>query len=194
MKLGKTSLLILILGIFIIAFGSLGIARSQQVDQQSQLEDELSVAEKRLSNLQLKELHLQGQELEEEINQARTQLQAAKDVFSQSIESIDVTDSLFDIAEACDVVINEINSSAITKGALGDITLPVIKLTLNVEGDVPNLISFVTKLNNDFVTGVAESAEIGIPGTSDNETQGEPEEAAKPSAVVRLIIYNYQDD
>ena len=194
MKLGKTSLLILILGIFIIAFGSLGIARSQQVDQQSQLEDELSVAEKRLSNLQLKELHLQGQELEEEINQARTQLQAAKDVFSQSIESIDVTDSLFDIAEDCDVVINEINSSAITKGALGDITLPLVKLTLNVEGDVPNLISFVTKLNNDFITGVAESAEIGIPGTSDNETQGEPEEAAKPTAIVRLIIYNYQDD
>ena len=211
MKLGKTSWLILTLGIFIIAFGSLGVARSQQVEEQSQLEDELTVAEKRLSNLQLKEFHSQKNELEQQLDQALSQLEDAKDVLHQSIESIVVTDALFEIASACDVVIIQVNSSAISQEKLPGMTSSVTRLNITVEGDVLSLISFITKLNNDFTTGVVESAGIstqrlvqeeiqGEAGEEETEgetgesTEGETGEATTPNANIQLLVYTYGGD
>ena len=81
MKLGKTSWLILILGIFIIAFGSLGVTRAQQVKEQSEAEDNLAVAEKRLSNLQLRDLQNDKLNLEQQLEQAEYQLNQAQESF-----------------------------------------------------------------------------------------------------------------
>ena len=209
MKLGKTSLLIIVLGIFIIAFGSLGLARSQQVEEKSQLEDEITVAEKRLSNLQLKQLYSQNEELEEQLNDALSHLEVAKDSLRQTIESTDVTDSLFQIATASGVEITAINSSDIGEGELEDIACSVTRLTIMVTGDVPNLISYVTKLNTDFTTGLVTSAGISIQGEAQEEMEGEAEEeeegeeegtgeeegseeSDEATANIQLIIYSYE--
>ena len=203
MKLGKTSWLIIVLGFFIIAFGSLGLARSQQVEEKSQLVDEITVAEKRLSNLQLKELYSQKEELEEQLNDTLSHLEVAKDALRQTIESADVTDSLFQIATASGVEITDISSLGIGEGELEDIACSVIKLTIMVTGDVPNLISYVTKLNTDFTTGLVTSAEISVLGEAQEEMEGEAEEeeegeeeeseeADKPTANIQLIIYSYE--
>ncbi len=200
MKLGKTSWLILTLGIIIVAFVSLGIARSQQIQEQKQLDEKLSVAELRLDQLQLKQLYAQKNELEGRLSETTIQLEAAKNALRQSIESIEVTDSLFEIAEACGVEIAEISSSELGSDTLGEITCSVIRLTLSVEGDVPNLILFIIKLNNGFTTGVVRSVEINIQEEADEEadeeTEGEQfeEEIKKPSANIRLVIYTYQGD
>ena len=210
MKLGKTSWLILIAGVVIVAFASLGVARSRQASEHEQLNEELTVAEMRLTNVQLTELQDRKGELEAQLDEATAQRKAAEDNLSQSNESIDVTDFLFVIAQACGVVINDIHSSDLSSDKLADVNCSVIRLSINVEGEVSSLISFVTKLNDDFTTGVVDSVDISIPGITEEEVEGETEEEANgvetenstepepepepgiPSASIRLSVYSYQ--
>ena len=216
MKLSKTSWIIITIGIVVVAFGSLGLARHQQVLEQTQLRDELSVTTTRLQKTQIKPLQSQHSELQEQFDQALSQLETAKDELRQPIESIGVTDSIFDIAEACDIEITRINSSTLGSDKLEGISYAVIRLTITVEGDVPDFISFVTKLNNDFGTGIASSVQMGITGASEEmegETEGEgegeaeeepeevaeeePEEVAeeepdRSTGTIRMVIYTYE--
>ena len=74
MKLGRASWIILTVGIIIVAFGSLGIARFQQSKEQEQLQEELSVAELRLEKFQLKQLRSQKEEFEERLDKAISRL------------------------------------------------------------------------------------------------------------------------
>ena len=182
MKLSKTSSLILTIGIFFIAFVGLGIAHSRQASEQNQLGEELYVAEQGLSKLPLQKLRSQKNDLEERLNRTLLQLEAAKNELSQPIKSIDITDSLFEIAGDCRVEISDVNSSVITSDKLEGINGPVIQLLINFEGDLTDIISFITRLNNDFATGVVKSAEIKLPET----TAGD-----KPSANIRLVLYTY---
>jgi hypothetical protein len=206
-KLGKTSWLILILGVFIIAFGSLGITRAQQVEEQNELEDTLSVAEKRLANLQLRDLQTEKLNLEQQLAQAELQLEQSREALRHPITSIDVTDALFKVAGDCEVKITEISSSGVGTEALENINCSVIKLNIGVEGEVLKLIDFVTQLNTDFPTGLVKSADISTQAleadtvaeglASDNETLIEEEEESaeegNPTARIQMIIYSYQD-
>lgn len=206
MKLSKTSWIIITVGIIIIAFGGLGIARHQQVLEQTQLRDELSVTAARLQKIQIKPLQSQHSELQEQLDQALSQLETAKDELRQPIESIDVTDAIFEIAEACDMEITRFSSSALSDDKLDGISYSVIKLTITVEGDVPNFISFVIKLNNDFGTGIANSVQMGIEDApeeveeeAEEETEEEEEEEEqteeepdRSSGTIQMVIYTYQ--
>ena len=212
MKLGKTSWLILGIGIFVISFAGLGVIRSQQLDKQVRLGQELSLVEMRLDKFQLEQLHSQQNELEEQISQSISQLEAARAALRQPIESIEVTDVLFEIAESCGVEITGVTSPGIASEELEGISCPVIRLNIEVEGDVPNLLSFVIKLNDDFATGVVESVGIGVQGSVEEEIEGEQigeeteeeqaeeeigaegieGEAEKSSADIKLIVYSYQ--
>jgi hypothetical protein len=106
-------------------------------------------------------------------------------MLSQPNGSIVTSGILFDIAEAYGVEVTEISSSGPTNGELEGIACSVLPLTARVEGDVPALINFITRLNSDLTTGVVKSAEISIPETTDEE---------ESSANIQLVIYNYQGD
>ena len=184
MKLGKTSWIMLTIGVFAVAFVSLGVARSQQVSERNELGEQLSVAEARLDKVQLKELYARNEEFKEQLNQAVSQLEAAEDDLRQSIESIEVTDSVFEIAEACGVEITSLSSPGVSTDELEDLACGVIQLSIVVEGEASSLIDFIIKLNGDFTTGVVKSANISIPGTVDEGSS---------SANIKLVIYSYQD-
>lgn len=185
MKFSKTSWLILTVGIPIIAFTSLGIARSQQIHEQNQLIEELSVAELRLNKFQLAELSSQHEELEKQLSETISQLETAKAMLSQPTESIAASDALLDIAETCGVKVTEVGSSGSVGGDLEGLICSVLPLTVKVEGDTFSLISFITKLNSDFMTGVVKSVNISIPQTTGEE---------RPSANIQMVIYTYQGD
>ena len=185
MKLSKKSGLILIVGIAIAIFAGLWLARGQQVDEQEQLHEELSIVAMRLNGLQGEEISSQQGELEKQLSQTISQLETAKAVLSQSTESIDVSGALFDIAEATGVEITEISSSGLSSDSLEGITCSVLPLTITVEGDVADIISFVGSLNHDFTTGIVKSVEISIPEMTSEETV---------SANIQLHIYTFQGD
>ena len=163
MKISKTSWLILSIGIFLVVLAGLGLTRSQQLQAQSQLDEELDVAEMRLSKLGVEELRLKQEELQRQLDERIAELAEAKDKMRQTVESIDVTDEFFEIARSCEVVIMSISSSSIRDDKLEDITCSAITIDATAEGEVPNLINFVIKLNNDFTTGIVKSAQITIP-------------------------------
>jgi len=200
LKLGKTSWLVLSLGIFIIVFSSLGLARFQQVGDKTQIQDELIIAGNRLNNLQLKELYSQQEEMEEQVKQGEAQAEMAKAILRHPIVSIEVTDVIFQIAAANNVEIASIGSSDIDKGTLEDITCDRIRLNISVNGEVEDIIDFVTSLNEDYATGLADSAVIKVTGTLESlgEAGGAPtgnvtaEADGQSLGNVNLTIYSYQ--
>ncbi len=68
---------------------------------------------------------------------------------------------------------------------LEGIPCSVLTFNIGVEGYVPSLISFVNRVNSDFVTGMVESVNIHV---SDNTTE------QRSTAKIKLIIYSYQGD
>ncbi len=206
MKLSKTSWSLLTIGIFMILFTSLGVAYAQQGQEQSRLNPELSLAQllltKQLAKFPPEKFSSQQRELESRLAKAESQLETAKTTLSQLIESIEVTDTLFEAGDTCRVEIIEISSAGLTNKELGDITCSVLSLVVKVEGDVPNLTNFVVELSRRFPTGVAQSVQINVPEVieEEEETGGEletesgEEELEKPSANIQLVIYFYQGD
>jgi len=183
LKLSKTSWLIIIIGVFVIVLIGLGIVRSQQVHQQNELNEQLALTRSKIQLIQLEQFsHRQG-ELELQLSETDSQSESAKKILSQPVRSVTISDFLFDIAEANSVNITEINSSGLASEELAGVTCSVLPFTAKVEGELTNLVSYITKLNNDLTTGFVKSVEISVPETSSKN---------KPSANIQLVIYTYQ--
>ena len=190
MKLSKTTWIFLVIGIFIILAAGLGMAYSQQHQEQSRLNEELALAQLRLNKYPPQQVSSQKEELESQLAKAESQLKAARASLYQSPESIEASDALFDLAQLCNVEVTEISSPGLTTEALDGVTLSVLPLTVTVEGDVLNLIDFIYRWTEEYSTGMVKSAEIGVPRTTEEEeTVG-----CKPSAIINLLIYSYEGD
>lgn len=184
MKLSRTSWVLLIGGILLIIFASLGFAGVRQLRQQEKLSDDLSVAEQRVAKLQLEQLTNQQEQLKSQLDQANAEFKAAEARLRQPNESINVTDSIFQIAESCRVTIESLSSPGMTTGSVAKINCLVMSLNITATGDVLDLISFIARLNTDFKTGVVKSAEISVPEASNEEDA--------PSALINLSVYSYE--
>jgi hypothetical protein len=183
LKLSKTSWLIIIIGFFIIVLIGLGIVRSQQVHEQNELNEQLALTRSKMQLIQLEQLsHRQG-ELERQLSETDSKSESAKKILSQPVRSVTISDFLFDIAEANSVNITEINSSGLASEELAGVTCSVLPFTAKVEGELTNLVSYITKLNSNLATGFVKSVEINVPETSSTK---------KPSANIQLVIYTYQ--
>ncbi|MFH1169532.1 MAG: hypothetical protein V1691_02440 [Chloroflexota bacterium] len=194
MKLSKTSWIILVIGVIVVAFGSLGIAYSQMTKEQTQLQNDLDVAEKRLANLQLKDLTAQRDDLTVQVSHAASQGEAARNALRYSIESIDVTDSLFFIAHSSGVAITDMSSTGPRSDEVGGVEGFVLPLSVRAAGDVSDLINFVINLNSDFTTGIVKSAQITLPSVSDNATSDNTTAEALSIADIHLIVFTYRGD
>jgi|GEM_PF-584737 len=214
LKLSKKAWLLLTSGIFIILAAGLGMAYSQQGDEQGRLNEELALARLRLENYPAQQLELTSQQkkLESRLAMARSQLKNTRAGLSRSTESIEASGGLFEIAGDCHVEVTEISSPGPTTRELEGVTLAVLPLTVTVEGEVLDLIDFVSRWTGDYATGVVESVEISVPlppGEEEEEEEGEVEETEEtegaeeeeavikeqePSAVINLLIYSYEGD
>ncbi len=206
MKISKKTWLVIVIGIFVVVGIGLNMVRSQQVQQQDELNAEFALTQLNLSRLQLEQLSSRQAELESQLSQATSQSEAVKAMFSQPIGSVAATTILFDIAKAHGVEVTEMTSSGLASDSLEGVTYSVISLAAKVEGDVPNLVSFVTKLNSYFTTGVVKSITITIPETTsgdnvtaleitsgDNVTALETTTGERASADIQLVVYTYQE-
>ena len=185
MKLNKKIWVIIAVGIIVIALAGLGIARFQQIDEQKQLEEQLAQIQTLLKGIQLEQLSSQQAELEEQLNQITSQFEESRDILSQSSGSIAVSSILFDIAEAQGLEVTEVSSPGLTSENFSGTTYSVITLGATTEGEVSNLVEFVTELNNHLVTGVVRSIKIIIPESDDGN---------KASVNIQLVVYFYRGD
>ncbi len=185
MKLSKKTLLVIAIGIFVITLIVLGMARSRQVQQQNQMNEELALAQSKLMGGQTERLSSRQAELERQLSQTESQFEAVKAIFSRSVGSFAATSILFDSAKACGVEVTNMTSPGSATESLEGATCSVILLTAKVEGDVPNLVSFIVRLNSNFATGVVKSVTITIPEANSGE---------KASADIQLTVYSHQGD
>lgn len=190
MKLGKPSYLLVILGVVAAIFAVLWVMRSQQAPEQERLYEELSVAVVRLDNFNSDDLLSMQSELEQQISQTLSQLETARATGAQSVESISLSGTLFDIAEGAGVEVTAISSAQQSDSNWQGIPCLLLQLTVTVEGDVPNILSFIGGLDRTLTTAVIRSAVITIPETTDGEDSSA--EIQRPSANIQLGIYSYQ--
>ncbi len=182
-KFSKTGWLILATGIFIVVLAGLGIARSQQLQEQGKIKDELDISQKTLSNLQITDLTKQLAELKQKADEGQVQLNDAKQKLDQTVVSVEVTDEFFSIAKYCSVRVMSISTTPIIPNAYEGIGLSTTSVTAVAEGTLPDLINFVISINNDFTTGLVQSTQINIPLPDSGDT---------PSASVQVIVYSYE--
>lgn len=190
MKLGKTSWMILLAGIFVVVIGSLGLARYQQLGAQQQLSEEFSIANARVINLQFDHLREQEADLKVQLKESQDRVGVAKDrLRNDKVQSIQITDDFFDIADACGVEVVSLSTTALSGEELGTVVCQSVPFSGRVEGSLADIVRFVHKLNSDYTTGVVKNASISIINDDDSLSTNTNDPA---SGEVRLIAYTYE--
>jgi len=202
MKLSKTALIFLAIGVFAILAAGLGMAYSQQDREQTRLNEELALAQLRLKKYPAQQLSSEKQKLESQMAKTESEIKTAEDSLDKSIESIEASAALYQLALDCHVEVTEINSTGVTTEAVEGVALSVLPLTVRVEGDVPNLIDFIHKWTKVYPTGMVKSLEMDVPKKVEEELivtqkgeviqvkeEEEKTKEEKPSVVINLIIY-----
>jgi hypothetical protein len=182
-KLTKTGWLILAAGVFVVVLASLGVTRAQQLNQKSKLDADLSNSTQVLEKLQDTDLRQQLDDLQQKVEEGEVLRDEAAQRLNETVVSVDVSDELFTIANYCGVTVMNLVTTPIRQGQLEGIGLDSTTMNIHVDGDLPNLVNFITSLNNDYTTGIVKSYQISVPMSSGN---------ASPSANIQIIIYSYE--
>lgn len=185
MKLSKIMLLVIAAGAFIIIAAALGVMAFGRVSEQDKLNEELTLAQSNLERVLQGTLSSQQKELEGQLSQATLQFEAVKAMLSQAVGNVAASSILFDIAKGHGLEVTELASPGLSSDSLEEITCSVMSLSATVEGEIPDLVSFITTLNTYFTTGVIKSVTITIPEDTSED---------KASADIQLVVYTYQGD
>jgi hypothetical protein len=183
-KLTKTGWLILAAGVFVVALASLGVTRTQQLKEKSKLDQELESSTQILEKLQTSDLRQQLDDLQQKVEETEILKDEAAQSLNETVVSVDISDELFTIADYCGVTVMNLVTSPINQSKYANINLNSTTMNIHVNGDLPNLVNFVTSLNNDYKTGVVKTYQISVPSDSSGNQS--------PSASVQIIIYSYE--
>ena len=181
-KISKTGWVVLIIGILVIALGSLGMAYVQQNNERDKLETEISEATLKLDEFILDEYYADRDALEEKLSKMLSEHEVAKGVLSPEIESIDITGDLFRVAELCNVEIMKISSSSLSESNVGGLDFYVLPINIEIEGEITDIIEYLGKLDSDFTTGFVESVKTTVPEADSEE---------EISALINIKMYTY---
>lgn len=192
MKLSKTAWLILGIGIFVIALGSLYFLYARQGDEQNELNDSLSMAEAALPPLmsekedwenQLSQLESDLSQLESNLTETEDNLAQAAAILSrtaatslpESVESIEYDEELFKIADGWRLEIVSLTASEpndedvkveVEDINVEDVTFSVTSFTLKVKGEaVADILGFISTIvdHEYFLNATVELVTINIP-------------------------------
>jgi len=179
MKLSKKVWLIIGIAIFAIVLAVLFSTYSRQAGERGQLEDKLATAQ-----VLLTKLTAQKGDLENRLAQAESLLDTSQAKFPESVESIEYSEDLFEIADDCDVVLTSLRPSKPTDKEAGGATYSVSSFAVVVKGDVSDILDFVDALRagEDFqLPWSAELKSVRIDYAGEGDAAG--------TATINLDIY-----
>jgi TolA-binding protein len=165
-------------GVLIIGLAAVVMKYTGQVDELAQVNEQLAQVRSKLNKIQLEQLTAKQTELEEQLTQATSQSEAARVPFSELIGSTTAISTFLKVAEDNGLEVTEITSPGSAEDTSGELDYRVVPLTAKVQGDTPNLVSFLLELDSSLVTGVIESVTAG-----ENST-----------AEIRLVVYTHRGD
>lgn len=183
MKLSKKSWVFISIGLFLIGLVGLWTAYSQQSGLEKQLKEELTLVNSKLNSIQLEQLANKPGELEQQLDKTLAQSETARQTLSQPMNSIIISDILFSTAEANSVNITAISSSAANRVTLEGVPCLALPVTASVEGELNQLVDFVTELNGGYPNTEVNTFNVQIPYPADNTTL---------SASIQMVIYAYE--
>ena len=215
MKLSKTAWLILGVGIFLLAFGSLYMIYLQEGREQERLNSDLSATHAELPELVSEKEDLESQltQLESNLAKATSFLDRIKRSFPDSVESIEYDAVLFSLAFKRNLEITrltalepaeqeveadrEVEAGQEVESATYDIT----SFGVEVRGEVADILDLVNAIatGGDFITATVELVNISVPEPLTEEekeelTEEEIEEAEMPSANINFVVYSYRGE
>lgn len=210
MKISKTALIVLGIGIFILVFAILFTMYSGQSGEREQLSDRLATTQGLLPGLIAEKEDLAGQLAQwgDEIDKARVALDKSEAIFPKSAESIEYDETIFKLAEQCGLLIVELTASEpASEGVKGtDIAYDVCSFTVVLEnadsppataGDFELYIDQTVDKVLEFVHLVATTPDFGVATIKVAAIDGlEPPEELEggesgPEATVELAIYGF---
>ncbi len=112
MKISKTALLVLGIGIFVIGFAAIFALYSGQAGERSGLNANLVAAQSLLPKLMAEKDELAGQlaQWDGELAQATSALDESEARYPKSVESIEYDETIFKLASDCDLMIMELTA------------------------------------------------------------------------------------
>ena len=127
------------------------------MDTQANLKKELTLVQDILAKPSPPEVT--DVDVEAKIQAAEAEVKAAEALFPKVEQSLDITDSLFNLAQQSDLEVVGVSTN-ITKKNLNDIEYQVISLGLELEGQMGNILGFIAKLEKDLPTGEITSVSL----------------------------------
>ena len=210
MKISKTALIVLGIGVLILVFATLFVMYSGQSGEKEQLNASLTKAQGVLPELLAEKADLESQvtQWESELDKAMMALSQSQGRFPKSVESIEYDEVLFKLAEQSGLMIVEITASEpseeVVKGT--DITYDVSTFEVLVENaesppatagefevyideTVDKVIEFIHLVVTTPDFNVATITVASIEGLEPPEELEENEEG--PLATLELAIYGF---
>ena len=175
-RLGKTSLMLLIAGIFLILFIPLAVIYQQQPPKQAEMKHELSLLQKILAVPETKKEALKAQ-----TKKVEAEAEAALDAFPKLNQSLDIIDELLELAELNDIVITYTATTAPAKDAR-KATFPELTFEVHLTGQVPKFQNFILAIDDRFPTSQLKTVDIAVA-----EDEGEEDKA-----VLKIEISCYE--
>ncbi len=182
LKLSRRSWFIISVGVFLIIFAGVWLVYSEQLAKKARAEQELNMAQVRLEAMNLAQMEARQRELEQQLEQTLASSREAREVLSRPMPSLAVSTILFDTAEANGVNVKQIESSGAASQPLEGVPARALPVSAQVEGELRDLVSFVTQLNDNLPTGVVRSVSVTINAP------------ASPRASLQLVVYSYQEN
>jgi len=219
MKISKTALLVLGVGIFIIGFAALFSLYLGQTGEQGGLNENLASAQSLLPKLIAERDDLEGQvsQWEGELAKATAALNSSEAKYPKSVESIECDEVFFSFAYDCDLMIMELSAFepydedvedtdiAYSVGA-AEVKVQNNELPPKILGDYEQYIDDTVDKMLAFIHLIAASGEFDISTIRlvNIENLGPPEEGAlegsetdaarrevAPQATIQILIYAF---
>jgi hypothetical protein len=213
MKLSRITWYVLGTGIIIIGVVSLYMLYTQEEGERKELETALATTQDVLPGLAEERATLESKltENEDKLAQAESQLSANGEKFPVLVESIELDEQLFLLADEWGLEITELVASephyknikveAGDEIKVEDVIFFTTSFTVDVKGEVTDILEYINAIvtHHDFNTATVELAGIEIPEPlreeeKDELTEEEILEREMPSASIKLVIYGYEGE
>jgi hypothetical protein len=216
MKLTKTSWIILIIGVLVIAAGCLGWIYSQQLDRQKQLDTQFSAAQKKLALIKLDDLNSQKEQFNQQIQQINALMAENKDRLQAPGNSIDTTNAILEDAKSHRIDILSMTSPGRGGEQLAGTEMDTLAIDIQFTGNINDIVNFAISLNEKFPTSIENLVQMDrIPPTPTPTPTETPTPTPNPTPTtlitpvppgftpilapeknfagsINLVIYNYK--
>ena len=154
-KIDKKIWLIIGIVIFVIAAVILVRTYTQQVNEQEQLRTNLAAQQSLLRTLTTQESDQQNK-----LNAAESALDTSRAKFPESVESIEYSEDLCNIADDCNVELIGLTPSMPGTRTSGAVTYSVSSFIITVSGDVNDVLDFINAVKTGDGFQLPWSAEV----------------------------------